>query len=94
MKWSIDYNKCANAEEAYEKVKENITAELISKFKVKADVGYTDSDKLFEAKGKGFALKASFGEKQVDVDLSLSMLLKPVGKKVKELLDKEMTKVV
>jgi len=94
MKWSIDYNNCANAEEAYEKVKKSITAELISKFKVKADIDYTDLDKIFEAKGKGFNLKACFGEKQVDVDLSLSMFLKPVGKKVKEVLHKEMTKVV
>ena len=94
MKWTLDYSKCTNGEEAYEKVKENITEDVIGKFKVKADISYVDADKIFEAKGKGFKLKACFHDRTVDVDLDLSLLLKPVGKKVKEILDKEMKRVI
>jgi hypothetical protein len=94
MKWSLDYNKCTDAHEAYETVKKNITAEVIGKFKVKADISYIDPEKEFQAKGKGFKLNATFGETCVDIDLDLSFLLKPVGGKIKEILDKEMKRVI
>ena len=94
MKWSLNYNKCMDSKQAYEKAKQSITAETIEKFKVKADVSYEDDNQQFKAKGKGFDLCANFGETKVDIELNLSFLLKPVGNKVKAILEKEFTKVI
>lgn len=90
----IDYKKVSNADEAFAIVKENITPETIEKYKVKADVNYDESAKKIIAKGKGFELVMGFSDTNMNVDLDLSFLLKPLRSKILESLEKQLTRLV
>ncbi len=75
MSLRIDYQKANGAQEAYELVKKNLTADVIAKFNVKADLVYDDKKREMQAKGKGFTLLMTFAEKEMDVDLDVSFFL-------------------
>ncbi|MBJ00672.1 MAG: hypothetical protein CME67_05520 [Halobacteriovoraceae bacterium] len=94
MDKTIQYDKTANKDEAYEAVKKAITPETIAKFKVSADLDYRDGDKKILAKGKGFELKIDFMEDQLGIDLSLSFMLKPFKPKIIEGLEKQLVRIV
>ena len=89
----IDYVNVSTQEEALKKVKENITEEKLAKFQVSADITDNGVDKL-EASGKGFDLYVVFYENYLEVELKLSLMLRPFKSKVESYLEKEVTKVV
>jgi len=94
MSLAVDYKKTSSKDEAFSSVREVITPEYISKFKVKADVDYDESDKIITATGKGFTLVFSFDESQVGLDLKLSLMLKPLRGQIEGMMVKELKKVV
>lgn len=94
MDKKINYQKCASKEEAYSAVKAAITPETIEKFKVSADLEYLDGQNKINAKGKGFDLKIDFLEDSVELDLSLSFMLKPFRGKILEGLEKQLNRIV
>lgn len=90
----IPYKNVTDKEAAFLAVKENITPEAIAKYKVKADFYYDDKGKNITAKGKGFELFMDFGDTELEFDLKLSMLLKPLQKMVTESLEKQAKRIV
>ncbi len=94
MDISYSYKKVGSKDEAYEKVKSEITPEYVEKFKVKADIDYNDSDKTIKAKGKGFGLDIIFKEDKVELGLDLSFLLKPLKSKILESFERKIEKLL
>lgn len=92
MDLSVDYEKVDNKDEAYAKVKEAITPELLEKFQVKAKLDYKDDEIL--ASGKGFDLCMSFTESSCDIKVTLSFLLKPLKGKVLSSIEKQLKRVI
>jgi hypothetical protein len=82
----VKYQKVSTKEQAYEVIKTNITAETIAKYKVKAELEYKpDQYKIF-ASGKGFNLTMSFNDTNAEIELNLSLLLKPLKGKIMDSL--------
>jgi hypothetical protein len=90
----INYEKVTTKEEAYAKAKEAITPELIDRFKVKADVNYDDANSTVSANGKGFKLDIIFHEKECEIGLDLSFMLKPIRGKILEGIEKQVKRIV
>ena len=89
----IDYDKSSNAKEALANVKANISEEHLEKMQVKAEITDNGSD-LLEAKGKGFDFTVNFHDNYLEMDLSLSFMLKPFKGKILGYLEKEVKKVI
>lgn len=94
MAINVAYNNADNKEAAYAAVKEYITPETLEKWKVKADVNYDDGGQKVHAKGKGFELNINFLDTEVQAELKLSLLLKPLKGKIEEGLEKQLRRVV
>ena len=94
MDKKINYQKTASKDEAYEAVKSAVTPETIEKFKVSADLSYIDAQKKITASGKGFDLRIDFMDDGVELDLSLSFMLKPFKSKILEGLEKQLVRIV
>jgi hypothetical protein len=94
MDLSLPYKKCTSAQEAYLKVKNNITEDYIEKFKVKANIHYLDYRSEIEATGKGFNLRLSFKEDSCQIQMKLSLLLRPLGKQVMNSVSKELRELI
>ena len=94
MSVKIDYVQTQTSDEAYGRAKESITAEKIEKYQVKADLDYQDSNKVIVAKGKGFTLTASFQDAHMDLDLNLSMFLKPLRGRIEGSIAKEFKRIL
>lgn len=82
MSLKISYQNATTKEEAFNSVKNSINAETLEKFKVSADVDADDISKTIRAKGTGFKLDMVFYDDAVEIDLDLSMMLKPFKGKV------------
>ena len=78
----ISYNKFQNAEIAYQKISEIITEDYIANFKLNATVDYDDKAFQIKGSGKGFDLTLSFLEEGCEVNLNLSLLLRPLKSKM------------
>lgn len=94
MDLELPYRQVSTPQEAFEKVKANITPKTMEKFQVKADFSYEEDKKIIHADGKGFHLVAECLEGHVSIHLKLSLILKPLKKKVLEIIEKEFSKVV
>jgi hypothetical protein len=90
----IDYKKAKSNQEAYDLVKNNITAEKIQKFKVNAELKYYPENNKIVASGTGFTLTMVFRDSRVEMDLDLSFILKPLRGKIEGALENEIQKVV
>lgn len=90
MDLSIPYKKCKDPKEAYTLVKSSVTDEYVSQFKVKANIHYLDGKNLIEATGKGFNLRISFKDSFCEIQLKLSLILRPLGKTVLNSIEKEL----
>lgn len=94
MSLKVNYSKVNDKAEAYKAVKEHITPELISKFKVNADIDYKDNEKKITAVGKGFELNIELLDSSVEATIKLSLLLRPLKGKILEGIEKQLKKVV
>jgi hypothetical protein len=94
MDKAIAYKKSKNAAEAYANVKGAVTKEYIDKFKVSAKIKYDEKKKLIVAEGTGFTLEIGFSDKEVELNLKLSLILRPIKGKVLETLEREIKKHV
>ncbi|MGK0367772.1 MAG: hypothetical protein ACI9QD_000911 [Thermoproteota archaeon] len=94
MSIKIDYTKVKSAEEAYKIVKENVTPESIEKYKVKVDFKYNDAKNEIFAKGKGFKMTMSFTDKDAEIKLDLSFLLKPLKGKISGSVAKQISRLL
>lgn len=74
----IDYKKTNSSDEAFKKVKAFITPEYLAKFQVEVEMKYDEAKKLAIATGKGFTLTMKLFDTYCDVDLDLSLLLRPL----------------
>ena len=90
---NISYNKLKSNEEAFLKVKETITPEYISQFKVRPNLNYIEFS-VISAQGKGFKLDLVFEQDSVTIDLSLSFFLKALRGKIINKLERELKKVL
>ncbi len=90
MDMTIPYKKCLSSEEAYNKVKMNLTEDYISQFKVKANIYYLDGRQTIEGTGKGFNLRLVFKDDYCEVQIKLSLLLKALESKVSNSVGKEL----
>ena len=91
---SFDYNKVTNIDEAFESIKSFVTPENIARFKVKAEINYDQAGNKMIAQGKGFTMTVTFTDSRVDVDLKLSLVLRPLRKKILATIEKEFAKLV
>ncbi len=94
MDLKVPYSKVTSKDQAYSVVKSAVTADLIAKFGVSADIKHDDAAKSMEAKGTGFTMKFNFHESELGVALDLSFLLKPLKSKVLEKVEREVKKVI
>ena len=94
MSLKLDYSQSRNAEEAYQRVKSNITPETIARYQVSADLQYIDEQKRILADGSGFNLSMEFFETYAEVRLDLSFLLKPLKGKILSGLERQLTRLV
>ncbi len=94
MSHSVRYTKCQSSQDAYDVVKKNITPEVVGQFNVKASFDYDESRKIIKAKGTGFELKMSFSEENLDFDLDLGFLLKPLRSTITSKIEHLLAKVV
>ncbi|MFZ8932879.1 MAG: hypothetical protein ACO20H_11910 [Bacteriovoracaceae bacterium] len=90
MDLTLPYKKCKSAQEAYSRVKNNLTEDYIQKFKVKANIYYLDHKYEIEGTGKGFNLRLVFKENSCELQMKLSLLLRPIGKQVLNSVKKEL----
>lgn len=90
----IPYSLAKSEEDAFQKVKNGVNADLMSSFGVKADIQYDEAAKKIVAKGKGFELNVLFSASSVSLELNLGLLLRPLHGKVMGVLEKEFKKVV
>jgi hypothetical protein len=88
----MNYQQVKDKEEAYGKIKEAITPELLAKYKVKPSFEYLE-DKII-ASGKGFTLTMNFYADHLNYDLKLSLLLKPLKGKITESIDRKIQRII
>ena len=84
MAVKINYKQVTTKDEAFQKVKAFITPEYLEKFQMKIDLNFDEVKKVAKATGNGFTLLISFFDDYCDVDLDLSLLLKPLKSKILE----------
>lgn len=94
MDLSVNYNKATSKGEAYELAKAQITPEYVEKFNVKADIAYDETSHSMKATGKGFTLDLQFEDDRCDVSLKLSLVLRPLKKKILATIEKKLEKNV
>jgi hypothetical protein len=94
MDLSVTYKVATNQEEAFGLAKAQITPEYVEKFNVKTDISYDEGAGNMVATGKGFTLTLSFDDNKCDVTLKLSMLLRPLKKKILETIERKLNKHV
>ena len=92
MGTKIDYKQTKNKDEAFQKVKALITPEYLEKFHIEAELEFKESKKEAIAKGKGFTLTMKFCESHCDVDLDLSLLLRPLKTKILSKIEHQIAK--
>ena len=88
---TIPYGKSKTAEEAYSIVREKVP-EVLSKWKITADITWEDSSRQVSAKGKGFAMDMKFEEGQVLAEVTLSFPLSVMKKTILPALKGEFEK--
>ena len=93
MDLTVDYKQMKTKEDAYIAVKNAITADLLARFKVSAQISYNENDKIL-ANGKGFKLTMGFSESEVGVKLDLNLLLRPLRGKILEAIEKQINRVI
>jgi hypothetical protein len=94
MSIKIEYIQTKTSDEAYGKAKVTITPEKIEKYQVKAQLDYQDGSQTIIAKGKGFTLTAQFNETDMDLDLNLSIFLKPLRGRIEGSIAKEFKRIL
>ena len=87
----IPYSHCSTQEEAYNIVQQKIP-ELLSQWKIVADVSYQSGSPQVSAKGKGFSMDITFENNQAVADVSLSFPLSTLKNTILSPLKKEFTK--
>ena len=94
MDANIPYKKAKTSSDAYSSIKAAITPAYIEKFKVAAKINYDEKKKTITAEGTGFTLEIFFTDIEVQLNLKLSLLLRPIKGKVIETLEREIKKHV
>ena len=89
MDLSVPYSKSSNAKEAYDSAVAQITPEYIAKFKIKADIHYSDGQSI-SATGKGFTLTLYFNESETNVEIKLSLILRAFKGNVLDAVEKKL----
>jgi hypothetical protein len=93
MDLKIPYAKVSDAQSAYDLVKNHLPGTL-SHLKVSADINYDDTSKKISASGKGFTMKVDFSPSDVNINIDLSFLLKPLKGKIAETIEKQFKRIV
>lgn len=91
---TVPYNNVSNADEAFNLAKEVVTPEYVAKYNVKADVSFDEGSKTIAAKGKGFDLSIFFADSQAEVNIKLSLILRPVKKTVLDAVGRKLEKTI
>jgi hypothetical protein len=94
MDLKVNYNSAKDKNEAYEMVEKAVTPEYIAKWKIKAQLTYEPDKQIISAKGKGFKLTLDFKDSYLEVNLDVSFLLRPLGKRFLKSINEELEKVV
>ncbi len=94
MSLKLDYKKAKSKEEAYKKIKKEITPKLLAKYNVDADIIYDDENCSIRAKGDSFSFDLDCYDDGIRGDLSLGFLLRPFKGKVLESLEKKLKRIV
>lgn len=84
MAVKINYKQVTTKDEAFQKVKAFITPEYLEKFQMKIDLSFDEVKKVAKATGNGFTLLINFFDTHCEVDLDLSLLLRPLKSKILE----------
>lgn len=92
MGHKIEYQKVKNKEDAFLKVKEFITPDYLNKFQMKIDLVFDEKKKKVLASGNGFSLTIDFFDTCVEVNLELSLLLRPLKNKILEKIESQITR--
>ena len=95
MELKFDYKNSSGKDEAFNKVKEYVTPELLlAKFKIRTTVDYDSSNLRVLAKGKGFTFQMSFLDGNATSTLNLSFFLKPMAPRISETLIKHLSTII
>ena len=88
MSFRVPYKSVGNDKEAFLLLKEKLDPEFLSQFKLKIEVELDEESLLIKGKAKGFDVSFKFCERDCLVDLSLSLLLRPLKTKIVKGLQK------
>ena len=89
--WPSPIPNAPPGDEAYSIVKQKIP-QILSHWKITADITYQEESHKMHASGKGFTMDLTFEEKQVIAEMTLSLLLSPLKGTILPSLEKEFTK--
>ncbi len=90
---SIPYGKTIDGKKAYSLVKEKITADYLSNFKIRAEIEYRNST-LISARGNGFLLSFNFAEEAVEIFLELSIIYSAFKNKILSKIEEELKSIL
>ena len=90
-KLNISYTQCADSEEAYRRVVENLSR-VLAEWNIKADITCRDESRNIQAVGKGFSMDIHFGDKEAVADLTLSFPLSALKQTIVTPLERELKK--
>jgi hypothetical protein len=94
MDFKANYEKTQTKDEAFTKVSEHITPELLQRYKVNPTLDYNKDKYEISAKGTGFELIISFLDDAAQVKLNLSLILRPLKGKILESVEKQIKRVI
>jgi len=90
---SYNYRSSSNGEEAFSSAKYALNkAEQENVFPVSVDFIFDEEKKKISGKGKGFEIALEFKDRDLDLFLDLSFLLRPAKKKILSSIENELSK--
>jgi len=90
----LDYKKVEGRKEAYSLVKKNLKPTDWEEFGIKAQVDCQDRRREITAKGTGFTLFIHFADEMAELDLDLSLLLRPFKKRILAVIEKRLRELL
>lgn len=93
MKLNFPYKQSKNKADAFSRIHEHIHSDDFKQQGLNFELEHKDEE-FIKATGKGFDLNARFEEKQMVVDVNLSLLLKGFSKKIHKKLNEDFSKLV
>ncbi len=90
----LPYKKQKTADKAYTKVQSTFTPESLQEFKITGTIKANDAKKILTAKGSNFTLTLSFLEDELQGELELGLLLRPLKSTILATIEKKLKAIL